>query len=988
MTLRIAELETVFTANLSDYDRGAAKVTSSQKAIDGAKPVVKVGAETKSALTDMDKVSVDAAKLDKTKIEPKVEVDTAKARAAMTDLGTTMAAAGAVVAAGIGLSVAKFSDFDKAMSQAQAGTMATGKALGALRAEAIKQGADTQYSASEAANAITEMGKAGVSTADILGGGLSGALALAASGQIAVGRAGEIAATAMNQFGLAGKDLPHVADLMAAAAGKAQGGVEDIANAMKYVGPVAKNLNVSIEQTTGVIAELAAQGIIGEMAGTSLRGMLLSLTSPSKIASKTMEDLGINVYNASGKFIGLDGVAGILQARLGTLDDATRNEALGRIFGNEQITTATILYKGGSKAVEDWTAKVNDSGFAARQAAMLTDNLSGDMERLGGSLDTALIQTGSGANDVLRSMAQHAEAVVNILGELDPKAIQVGLAVMTGVAAVGLLGGALLILAPKIMATKEALETLSQSHAKTANVVKGIGLAAGIATGALALGAIGLSIWSAHAADARAKTDALAQTLDKATGAVTALTRETVKDALAQKKSWAIFDLADSAYNNAKKLGISLDLITDAASGNKTAMSQVNDQINSFDNLNTDKVRDQLAKAGISVEELVQAQGQLRDSLKGSNSQLDDAQAIVKQKAEADAKAAKNADGFTTAVDFTTKAVDRQVLSLADLVQMQKDAAGIQITAAEAEAAWAQQVMDNTEALKGLKKATEDGGSQLDLYSESGQIASKALTDTANAAWAMLDAAQKSGTGTDELRQKTSDAREEFIKAALQIGLTQDAAAALADQYGLVPQKVQTKAELDKAQAEADLNALADKVKGLPGGVVSIQTVGFTQTYAYLTQTQDLMNKLNGTKVRIGMGAGSQGGITFANGGHVQAAANGLDRQSMIAPGGSNILWAEPETGWETYISGKPSQRARNVKLLRETASRFGLTVIQPETKRYADGSSSASAPRAAATGDTYIIDGLTYSEALPPGVAEWFSSIRRRTRQSVGVSA
>jgi TP901 family phage tail tape measure protein len=944
MTLRVAELETLFTANVADFDKGAAKVDAKTKTLAKSDPVVTVKADTKSATADMDKVAAAAKKLH------------TDSMAAMTDVGQVGVAVGVAAAAGVGLAVSKFVEFDKAMSQAQAGTMATGAALDSLRAAAIAQGAATQYSASEAANAITEMGKAGVSTADILGGGLAGALALAASGQIAVGRAGEIAATAMNQFGLTGKELPHVADLMAAAAGKAQGGVEDIANAMKYVGPVAKNLNVSIEETTGVIAELASQGIIGEQAGTSLRGMLLSLTSPSKIAASTMSDLGINVYDTSGKFIGMSGVAGVLQARLGTLDDATRNEALGRIFGNEQITAATILYKGGSRAVEDWTAKVNDSGFAARQAAMLTDNLSGDMERLGGSLDTALIQTGSGANAVLRTMAQNAEGVVNIIGALPPAALTTGLAVMTAVAAVGLLGGGLLLLAPKIMATKEALDVLATSHKTTAGVVKGVGIAAGIATGALAIGAIGLSIWAANAGEARQKTDALAQTLDKATGAVTDLTRENVKAELAQKKTWLWFlDAGDSAYNNAKKLGISLNLVTEAAMGNATALAQVNDAMN-VGELGSATFEAALKKSGLPLSDFTMAQGQLKDSLKGSNDTLDDAMKITKQKAEADAKAAKDADGFTSSVDFTTKAVDRQIISLGDLLSAQKDAAGIQMTAAQAEAAWAQQTMDNTAALKDLGVATKDGGASFDLYSEAGQTASQALTDTSSAAWAMIDAAQKGGAGTDELRQKTADARAEFITTATQMGLTEAAASALADQYGLIPSKIQTTAELLKAQAEADLDALAEKVRGLPGGVVSIETVGYTQTYAYLTQTQDLMNKINGTHVRIAMGAGSQGGMTFGDGGYT--GNGGVKEPAGIVHGKEFVVnaagTARNRSILEAMNRGVPGYASGGYvtsQRVKETDNRFGLTVPVSNTTVRADERSSTQSVPASSPG-------------------------------------
>ena len=953
-TTRIATLETLFTADVKPYERDAAKVEASQKAIAKSDPRVKVKADAATALKDMTKVENEAEVINKKKIIAKVEAQTAKARQAMTELGQVGVAMGAAIGAGVGVAVAKFSEFDTSMSHAQAATMATGKALKDLRAAAIEQGALTMYSASEAADAITAEGKAGLSTADILGGGLTAALALAASGEVAVGRAGEIAATAMTQFGLTGKDLPHVTDLIAAGAGKAQGGVEDMANAMKYVGPVAKNLNVSIEETTGTIAELASQGIIGEQAGTSLRGMLLSLTSPSMIATKTMDELGISVYDAQGKFIGLDGVAEVMRQRLGKLDDATRNEAFGRIFGNAQITAATILYNGGAKAVNDWTNKVNDSGYAARQAAMLTDNLSGDLERLGSSLDTALIQTGSGANEVLRKMAQDAEGVVNILGAMNPAALTAGLAVLAVLSAVGLLGGGLLLLVPKIAATKVALDTLSKSHKTTASVIKGVGIAAGAAAAALTIGTVVLGTLAARAADAQAKTDALVETLDKTTGAITSMTRESVKANLAQKQTFLIWENGDSAFNNAKKLGISLELVTDAALGNATALEKVNAAIH-VGYIGTPAYDAALKKSGLTAEEYNNATSQLSDSLKGSNKTLDDAVKIAQQKAAADKGAAKEADTLTTAVDFTSKAIDGQVLSMKDLLDAQNAAAGVNITAAQAEAAWAQQTLDATDAIKqlkgytddagktvkGLGTAVKDGGASLDLYTEAGQLASKTLLDTADAAWKLLNASQAEGASSDELKQKTADARDEFLKVAGQMGLTADAASALADKYGLIPSQIQTTAELVKAQAEADLDALANKVKSLPNGIISVDVVGFGQVYSYLTQTQDLLSKINGTRTRIALGAGSQGGTTFADGGTIQA-ANGLDRQSMIAPGGANILWAEPSTGWETYISGKPSQRERNIGLLKETATRFGLTVLDPgKTARRADGGSS-----------------------------------------------
>jgi TP901 family phage tail tape measure protein len=122
-----------------------------------------------------------------------------------------------------GYAIKSAADFDKAMSGVKAATHAGTQDIAALRQAALQAGKDTTYSATEAAGAVTELSKAGVSTADVLGGGLKGALSLAAAGQLNVGEAAETAAAAMTQFKLSGKDIPHIADLLAAGAGKAQG---------------------------------------------------------------------------------------------------------------------------------------------------------------------------------------------------------------------------------------------------------------------------------------------------------------------------------------------------------------------------------------------------------------------------------------------------------------------------------------------------------------------------------------------------------------------------------------------------------------------------------------------------------------------------------------------------------------------------------------------------------------------------------------------
>lgn len=134
-------------------------------------------------------------------------------RDAISTLSQTATVAGAVLVAGVGYAVKKFADFDAQMSNVNSVLHETDQNMALLRDAAMDAGRSTVYSATEAAEAIEELGKAGISTEDILSGGLNGALSVAAAGNLEVAKAAEIAALAMQQFGLSGDQIPHVANL-------------------------------------------------------------------------------------------------------------------------------------------------------------------------------------------------------------------------------------------------------------------------------------------------------------------------------------------------------------------------------------------------------------------------------------------------------------------------------------------------------------------------------------------------------------------------------------------------------------------------------------------------------------------------------------------------------------------------------------------------------------------------------------------------------
>ncbi|MEV8180334.1 phage tail tape measure protein [Specibacter sp. NPDC078692] len=405
--------------------------------------------------------------------------------ASMEATGRTAMLMGGTIVAGVGLAIAKYAEFDQAMSEVKASTHETTGNMDLLREAAIVAGADTAFSAKEAAQGIDELAKAGVSTKDVLAGGLTGALSLAAAGSLGVGEAAEIAATALTQFKLSGQDIPHVADLLAAGAGKAQGSVSDMGAALKQAGLVASSTGLSIEETTGGLAAFASAGLVGSDAGTSFKSMLQRLTPQSKEAQKQMDALGLSAYDSQGEFIGLAAYSGKLQNSMKDLDSESRNAAMGVMFGSDAVRAANVLYEQGATGVQGWIDAVNETGFAAQTAAIKQDNLAGDLEKLGGSFDTVLIKGGEGAAQSLRGVVQSAEDLVDMMGKIPKPVMDTGMAMAATVGGVALLAGGFLKMVPALVGTVQNFRGVFREGSRIPGVMGRVGKGVGIATAAL-----------------------------------------------------------------------------------------------------------------------------------------------------------------------------------------------------------------------------------------------------------------------------------------------------------------------------------------------------------------------------------------------------------------------------------------------------------------------------------------------------------------------
>ncbi|MDR4533208.1 phage tail tape measure protein [Glutamicibacter sp. PS] len=443
----------------------------------------KVLSSTQAAAHGLDSFS-EAAYLANREAEESAEATTAaveKQREAWKTLAPAVTVVGGAISLAFGTALKTFADFDQSMSEVQAATHESAGNMSLLREEAISAGADTAFSAKEAALGIKELAKAGVDTESIINGGLSGALDLAATDNLAVAKAAEIAASAMTQFKLSGEQVPHIADLLAAGAGKAQGSVEDLGMALNQSGLVANGTGLSIEETTGALAAFASAGLTGSDAGTSFKTMLQSLTPNSDKAATIMDELGVSAYDAQGSFIGMAEYAGLLQGALKDMSEEQRQATLKTLFGSDAVRAATVLYEQGEEGIRNWEAAVNDAGYAAETAAAMQDNLAGDLEKLGGAFDTVFLKSGSGANDVLRGFVQGAESLVDMIGQIPEPVLSIG-GILTGlVGGTALAGGAIVTFVPKVRETVEAFKDLQSTGSRVPGVIGKVGKAAAVA---------------------------------------------------------------------------------------------------------------------------------------------------------------------------------------------------------------------------------------------------------------------------------------------------------------------------------------------------------------------------------------------------------------------------------------------------------------------------------------------------------------------------
>ena len=289
---------------------------------------------------------------------------------------------------GIGLGITEFGrsminagkDFEAGMARVRAVTNASTEDFKAMEAEAKRLGGTTKYTASEAASALENLTRNGLTPTQATAA-LSKTLQLAQANAISLAEAADMATNTMNGFGMSVDELGKVNDILSSTAAHSATNVLELAEAVKNAAPLAKNCGVGIQETNAALGTLANVGIKGADAGTALKQIFMGLSTESANGAKALAKYGLEINQET---IAVDGLAGTLK-KLYESGIGKSNQDLADVFGRRAFSGAAALINNYEKFIE-----LNDTlASSYGETERMFEQGSGRMENALASLSSA-----------------------------------------------------------------------------------------------------------------------------------------------------------------------------------------------------------------------------------------------------------------------------------------------------------------------------------------------------------------------------------------------------------------------------------------------------------------------------------------------------------------------------------------------------------------------------------------------------------------------
>ncbi|HBN1792523.1 TPA: phage tail tape measure protein [Escherichia coli] len=389
--------------------------------------------------------------------------------------------------------------FGKEMSRVQALTRIDKDSpqFKALREQALKLGSETQFTASDAASGQSFLAMAGF-TPQAIQAALPGVLNMALAGGVELGETADIGSNILTQFNLTADQMDRVGDTLTAAFTRTNTDLRALGETMKYTGPVAAKLGISLEEAAAMAGMLANNGLRGSDAGTAMRASLSRLASPPKAAADALKELGVSVADARGKMRPMEDVLLDLYKATQKYGQVDQVSFFKDIAGEEAfVGLQTLVAAAGSGELQKLTRELQGArGEADRVAKVMADNLDGDLKNLDSAWEGLRIRISDLVDGPLRSVTQWLTRVlekITLLAQAHPvltrQLLIAGGALLAMTATIGSLSLVIGVLYGKLATLRLGFDILTRSM----NVIRVLPALWGMVTGSVSLlgGAIG-----------------------------------------------------------------------------------------------------------------------------------------------------------------------------------------------------------------------------------------------------------------------------------------------------------------------------------------------------------------------------------------------------------------------------------------------------------------------------------------------------------------
>ncbi|EMX76097.1 phage tail tape measure protein, TP901 family, core region [Escherichia coli 2726800] len=403
------------------------------------------------------KVSAQQAHLNRVKERYKSGKELAGNMAAAGAAGVGIATAGTM--AGVKLLMPGY-DFAQKNSELQAvlGVDKQSPEMEALRKQARQLGDNSAASADDAAAAQIIVAKSGADkdgivaqTPAILNMSLANKKTMEENAALLIGT--------KSAFGLADDKASHIADVISMAINKTQASFEGLNDSLTYVGPVAKDAGVSLEETAAMLGALHDAKIIGSMAGTGSRAVLSRLQAPTGKAYDAIKELGVKTMDKKGNTRPIFTILKEIQAsfKRNNLGTGQKAEYMKTIFGEEASSAASVLMAAAASGkLDELTKIIKDSdGKTEELVKVMQDNLGGDFKEFQSAYEAVGTDLYDQQDSSLRQLTQTATRYVLKLDDWikDNKELAENIGIIAGgaLALIGIIGGIGLVAWPVVM---------------------------------------------------------------------------------------------------------------------------------------------------------------------------------------------------------------------------------------------------------------------------------------------------------------------------------------------------------------------------------------------------------------------------------------------------------------------------------------------------------------------------------------------------------